>query len=339
MGFDRRHWERLSVPAKILVTPDAGEAFEARVRDISGGGAFVLSDRRLSFRQRCEITFFPGGGEVELKVHAEVVHAGESGAGLEFAGIPEEARAQLAVWIGKLASGPPPDPRPAAPAKPARPGSSIGRMKRRLPAARRISAKSAPAPAAAPKAEAQPAAEARAPAKVEPPAKVEVLAPAKHETAAKVDAAVDAKPSSQGGRRERDQPRKPAPSAPNGSDSSGPRILVVQDNEELARLLLGILNKVGADAVGAYDARAALGMLETEKFHAVIVDWLPLDLPAEKLVQLLRERSPKVPILVVTALSQNAAFTARARALGATEFLRKPFQLAEMLQILELMMN
>jgi len=108
------------------------------------------------------------------------------------------------------------------------------------------------------------------------------------------------------------------------------RLLIVEDNEELAQLLANGLKNAGYDSdvlLTASDARAALA---TTRYAAVILD---LGLPDGDGLSILREvrhRNDPIPVLVLTARGNVDDRVSGLRS-GADDYLVKPFALEELL--------
>ncbi|MCH4267344.1 MAG: response regulator transcription factor [Brevundimonas sp.] len=106
------------------------------------------------------------------------------------------------------------------------------------------------------------------------------------------------------------------------------RILLVEDDEELARRLRLGLGEAGFAVDHASDGEVALYLGETQTFDAVVLD---LGLPRLSGLEVLRQwraRRRNMPVLVLTA---RDAWTERVDGLnaGADDYLGKPFQTAE----------
>lgn len=106
------------------------------------------------------------------------------------------------------------------------------------------------------------------------------------------------------------------------------RILLVEDDEELARRLRLGLGEAGFAVDHASDGEVALYLGETQTFDAVVLD---LGLPRLYGLEVLRQwraRRRNMPVLVLTA---RDAWTERVDGLnaGADDYLGKPFQTAE----------
>ncbi|HWA63853.1 MAG TPA: response regulator [Caulobacteraceae bacterium] len=105
-----------------------------------------------------------------------------------------------------------------------------------------------------------------------------------------------------------------------------PRILVIDDDPALAELLEALLEAADYEVVVANDGRAGLAAMTADPPPDAVV--LDINLPAVdgfQVLEAVRDRpGPAPPILVLTArYGQDDA--RRARALGAADFLAKPF--------------
>ncbi|HVM10055.1 MAG TPA: diguanylate cyclase [Acidimicrobiales bacterium] len=109
------------------------------------------------------------------------------------------------------------------------------------------------------------------------------------------------------------------------------RVLVVDDDPIIRGLVVGQLANDGHDVLEASDGRAALDQLRIEPLDVVLLDIEMPDLDGFAVLRALAddERFGEIPIIVLTA--RDAADDAvRALELGATDFLRKPVQAAEL---------
>jgi two-component system, OmpR family, response regulator AdeR len=108
------------------------------------------------------------------------------------------------------------------------------------------------------------------------------------------------------------------------------RILVVEDDPEVAEIMQWNLYAAGYDVTVVRDGLDALLAFDAEKPALVTVD---LNLPRVtgfRLVKLLKRQAPDVPVIVVTALAfEEAEETARA---GADDFITKPFNPEDLVQ-------
>ncbi len=108
------------------------------------------------------------------------------------------------------------------------------------------------------------------------------------------------------------------------------RILIVEDEEHLARLLAEVLGREGHAAETVGDGRAALSRALTEDFDLLVVDWMLPDLSGVQVVKRLRAADVGVPVLMLTARSQLEDRVEGLDA-GADDYLTKPFAFPELL--------
>lgn len=110
------------------------------------------------------------------------------------------------------------------------------------------------------------------------------------------------------------------------------RILIVEDNEA-GRRLLGLMLREGPYTIEeARDAQEALSVIERETVHLVITD---VNLPGRSGLELLdhlRTRHPRLPVILITA-DPRLEVAIQALRLGATNFIQKPFSLEELTEI------
>ncbi len=113
------------------------------------------------------------------------------------------------------------------------------------------------------------------------------------------------------------------------------RILVIEDDRDVASLVLDSLQEAGHDTALAGDASSGLSRAGEGGFDAVVLDlMLPGTIDGLKVIQLLRARGDSTPVLVLSAL---AGVDERVQGLnaGADDYLSKPFAFAELLARVE----
>jgi DNA-binding response OmpR family regulator len=108
------------------------------------------------------------------------------------------------------------------------------------------------------------------------------------------------------------------------------RILIVEDEERLARRLAQILGGEGYAAETVGDGRSALARALAEPFDLLIVDWMLPDVDGVQVVRRLRAAEISLPILMLTARGQIEDRVTGLDA-GADDYLPKPFALTELL--------
>jgi two-component system OmpR family response regulator len=108
------------------------------------------------------------------------------------------------------------------------------------------------------------------------------------------------------------------------------RMLVVEDNPDLADLLVMHLHEAGYAVQKAGDGRDALKLFEEGSFDLVILDLMLPDLDGLDICRRLRARPDYLPILMLTAKSTEFDRVLGLE-LGADDYLTKPFSIRELL--------
>jgi CheY-like chemotaxis protein len=117
------------------------------------------------------------------------------------------------------------------------------------------------------------------------------------------------------------------------SGATGPKVLVVDDDPDMTRLVSAALNSGGFAAIVAYDALQGMQVAQRDRPSLIIID---LHMPAGGGLKLLEKlqasgKTAETPVLVVTA-DAASDLPRQAQALGARGFLRKPLDLPQLVQ-------
>ena len=109
-----------------------------------------------------------------------------------------------------------------------------------------------------------------------------------------------------------------------------PRVLVVEDDKELASLLGTLIGGEGYEVDLAHDAQQGLHLGLSRGYRVMVVDRRLPGMDGLDLLARLRRRGVRARVLVLTALGAHAE---RVRGLdaGADDYLTKPFDLDELL--------
>ncbi|HVR87114.1 MAG TPA: response regulator transcription factor [Planctomycetota bacterium] len=108
-----------------------------------------------------------------------------------------------------------------------------------------------------------------------------------------------------------------------------PRILVVEDDRAILRGLTDILKKEGFDVLGASDGQQGLETALREDVDLVILDLRLPRLDGLEVCRRLREDRLQVPILILTAKTEEAD-KILGLGLGADDYMTKPFGVGEL---------
>jgi putative nucleotidyltransferase with HDIG domain len=112
------------------------------------------------------------------------------------------------------------------------------------------------------------------------------------------------------------------------------RVLIVDDEKQLSDLIRDFLSAAGYVVEQASDGVEAMGYLERTVYDALLLD---IRMPRKDGLEVLEDIkgfTTGLPILVITGLASNEELD-QATAFGASKILRKPFQLDELLRVVD----
>lgn len=107
-----------------------------------------------------------------------------------------------------------------------------------------------------------------------------------------------------------------------------PRILVIDDDDDIRRGVGLVLTQAGFTVVSEADGKAGIRRLFADKPDLVLLDVLMPDLDGWQTIERIRDMSA-VPVLMLTARGSNAD-KVRGLDLGADDYLVKPFSAEEL---------
>lgn len=107
------------------------------------------------------------------------------------------------------------------------------------------------------------------------------------------------------------------------------KILVVEDDSNLNKVMVNYLISKGYKVEGCSDGKEALTLLSNQKFDMVITDIMMPHMDGFELARCIRATDDKMPLLFVTAL-EDMESKQKGYAIGIDEYLVKPFDLEEL---------
>jgi two-component system alkaline phosphatase synthesis response regulator PhoP len=116
------------------------------------------------------------------------------------------------------------------------------------------------------------------------------------------------------------------------------RILVIEDNVDLAYGLHNNLEIEGYAVEVAHDGRAGLALALERSFDLVILDLMMPRLDGLRVLKALRDKGDRTPILILTARGQEED-KVRGLKLGADDYVTKPFGVLELLARIEALLR
>jgi DNA-binding response OmpR family regulator len=111
------------------------------------------------------------------------------------------------------------------------------------------------------------------------------------------------------------------------------KVLIVDDNPDILTLLRANLRAAGFDTDEALNGEAALRRMEENRPDVILLDLMMPVLDGWGVLEALRDRPDRPPIIVVTA-AQTADAADRANQLGVTAYVTKPFNVAGLVDLL-----
>ncbi len=108
------------------------------------------------------------------------------------------------------------------------------------------------------------------------------------------------------------------------------RLLIVEDNADIARLIRFHVQDLGCEADIAADGIQALEMFRRGGYQLVILDLMLPGLDGMEVCRQLRQRSAQVPILMLTSRSAEQDRVAGLET-GADDYITKPFSFPELM--------
>lgn len=117
-------------------------------------------------------------------------------------------------------------------------------------------------------------------------------------------------------------------------DKNDIRILVVDDDVEVADTVKEFLSKSGYSATAVYGGREALTRFREGDFQLVITDLKMPEIDGIDLLQTVKEIDSKVSVVVITGYGTIES-AVKAIKLGAYDFIQKPLRLRELRIIVE----
>jgi DNA-binding response OmpR family regulator len=111
---------------------------------------------------------------------------------------------------------------------------------------------------------------------------------------------------------------------------SARRVLIIEDNATLAAGLRNNLEYEGYEALVAPDGGSGLAAAREWRPDLIILDLMLPDMDGYRTLRALRERGDETPVLVLTALADEAD-KVRGLRFGADDYVTKPFGLMELL--------
>jgi DNA-binding response OmpR family regulator len=111
-----------------------------------------------------------------------------------------------------------------------------------------------------------------------------------------------------------------------------PRILIIDDDELIHKLLGAILQKAGFDCLDALNGQEGLEIAKSKKPELIILDIMMPEMNGFEVMRALKScpTTASIPVIFLSGKFHNRE-KAQARELGAADFMEKPFERTELL--------
>ncbi|MCK5780642.1 MAG: response regulator transcription factor [Psychrilyobacter sp.] len=103
------------------------------------------------------------------------------------------------------------------------------------------------------------------------------------------------------------------------------KILVVEDEENIRKILVKILKLEDFEVLEASDGAMAMDIFYSEKIDLIILDWMLPKINGIEVLKMVRQES-NIPVLMLTAKTQDDD-EIEGLEIGANDYLKKPFSI------------
>ncbi len=114
---------------------------------------------------------------------------------------------------------------------------------------------------------------------------------------------------------------------------SRPRILIVDDEPSIRRVLAAHLRRDGHQVDAAEDGAQAIELLEAQPYQLLVTDLQMPEVGGLELLAWCREELPELPVIIITAYG-TVHSAVEALKLGAHDYITKPFDLTELRNVI-----
>jgi two-component system response regulator HydG len=111
------------------------------------------------------------------------------------------------------------------------------------------------------------------------------------------------------------------------------KILVIDDDTYICKLLVNYLNRNGYRAEGAFNGITATKLIEKNAFDLVLCDYRLPDSDGLRILQFVKTKKPLTPVIIMTAYS-DVKMAVKLIKTGAFDYVAKPIHNEEILQLI-----
>jgi DNA-binding NtrC family response regulator len=118
------------------------------------------------------------------------------------------------------------------------------------------------------------------------------------------------------------------------AENSAVRVLVVDDEKGLRDMLAYVLRRMRFEVVVAEDGEKGVAAALASDFDVVVCDVMMPGMDGIAVLEILKRERPALEIVIVTGYPTGET-AERARALGAFDYIAKPYEVAALCAVLE----
>jgi CheY-like chemotaxis protein len=112
------------------------------------------------------------------------------------------------------------------------------------------------------------------------------------------------------------------------------KILVVDDDLDMCQIISDILKERGYSVHSSYNGEDALMKIKKNHYDLIVLDYKLNEMSGLMVLEKALQMIPSLQVMMISAFG-NKSIKARARELGAIDFLDKPFDIKRFIQVVQ----
>ena len=112
------------------------------------------------------------------------------------------------------------------------------------------------------------------------------------------------------------------------------RIIIVDDDKDMCQLISEILQEESCEVNISYNGEDALSKIKENSYDLVILDYKLFGISGLVVLEKARQIKPLIKVIMISAFG-NDSTKAKARELGAFDFIDKPFDIKRFIQAVQ----
>ena len=116
------------------------------------------------------------------------------------------------------------------------------------------------------------------------------------------------------------------------------RLLIADDEENLAHALKAVLEDAGYNCDVCFDGKSAIRLISQEIYDGLILDIMMPEKNGYEVLSLIRKKKMDIPVLLLSALNE-VDDKVQGFDLGANDYLSKPFSTKELIARIKVMLK